>query len=417
MGFVFSRERRPRDERYWGISQPSDLVPRRVGTGRGVPYVDPDSARRVSAVWAAVRLRADLISTMPLHAFRKVADGMQVETNLSPFMANSKFMEWRYSSQIELDSTGNSIGVIRAVDGMGLAADIELAPTTACSLIYRSGVLAKYRIHGEEYDPSVVWHEKQYTVAGLDVGLSPVAYAALTLGQYKTVQDFATQWFLSGNGPRANLKNTEKKLIAKEAAVVKEAWRASQVMGEPFVHGSDWEYSLVEAQQASTDWIEAQRLSNVDVARFFGVPADLLDAAVAGGPNVTYANVSQRNLQFMIMHLTPAIVRRENALSQLLPRPRYVELDADATLLRMDPATRATVTKTLIDARVLAPSEARAMDNREPYTDAQIQEFELLGLNKTATGALTGAEGIPTPAGTQEEPLPPEAAGQGNQGN
>jgi hypothetical protein len=59
---------------------------------------------------------------------------------------------------------------------------------------------------------------------------------------------------------------------------------------------------------------------------------------VAGG-NITYANVTQRNLQFLIMHLQPAMGRREDALTTLTPRPQFVKLNTDV-LLRMDPQTR-----------------------------------------------------------------------------
>ena len=53
---------------------------------------------------------------------------------------------------------------------------------------------------------------------------------------------------------------------------------------------------------------------------------------------ITYANISQRNLQFLIMHLGPAVGRREDAFSRkLVSNPRYVKLNTDA-LLRMDPA-------------------------------------------------------------------------------
>ena len=64
----------------------------------------------------------------------------------------------------------------------------------------------------------------------------------------------------------------------------------------------------------------------------------------SGGSSLTYANVTQRNLDFLIMHLGPSVVRRERSLSQLLPRPRFVKLNPSA-LLRMDDETRAAVIK------------------------------------------------------------------------
>ena len=50
---------------------------------------------------------------------------------------------------------------------------------------------------------------------------------------------------------------------------------------------------------------------------------------------------SQRNLQLLIMHLGPSIRLRELALSTLLARPRYVKLNSDAVVLRMDPMAQA----------------------------------------------------------------------------
>jgi len=390
--------------RYWGISYPTDLIPRRTtGGSSGYPYVDANTAMRNSAVWAALRLRADLMSTLPIDGFRKVVlngETIQIDAGLSPFMQSPGFMEWRYSSQIELDRTGNSIGLIlerNAVDNYPSV--IDLYPSAHCSLVYRDGKLYKYRIAGQLYSPDDVWHEKQYTVSGLDLGLSPVAHAAYVLGQYQSVQQFATDWFVGGATPRARLKNTAKKLNQREALTVKEAWRASRAADEPFVHGNDWEYDLLQAQSASADWMEAQNYSHVDVARFFGVPADLIDAAVSG-QNVTYANITQRNLQFLIMHLGPAIARRELAFSQLLPRPRFVKMNTDA-LLRMDPQTRAQMIQTQIDSRTLAPSEARLLDNRTPFTQSQIQEFDELGLNRRGSTPLTSLG----PLDTKGEPI------------
>jgi hypothetical protein len=77
------------------------------------------------------------------------------------------------------------------------------------------------------------------------------------------------------------------------------------------------------------------------------------------------------------MSLGPAVKRREDALSRLSSRPRFVKLNTDA-LLRMDPATRAQVIKTRIDSRTLAPSEARALDDLPPLTDDQLAEFDRL---------------------------------------
>jgi HK97 family phage portal protein len=369
MGRIINRNASGRDERslsFWGLS-PSDMVNQRTAARSAVkPVTTPAQAMEISAVWAAIRLRADLFSTLPIQTYRTV-DNMRVDTGSTSFISSPAFMEFLYSSQAELDQTGNSIGIIRSFyPGMAnIPAEIDLKPSAVCQVLMTGDQIRKYRINGIEYEPDVIWHEKQFTVSGLHVGLSPVLYSAYTLGQYKSVQDFATQWFTSGNGPRASLKNTEKKINGREATIAKESWRATQEMGEPFVHGNDWEYSLLQAQSASTDWLEAQRFGLTEASRFFGVPSDLIDAAMSGD-HVTYANVIQRNLQFLVMHLGPAIRRRENSLSQLLPRPRSIKFD----------------------------------ENRPPFTLEQIEEFNALGLNpRSSTPQTSLAPMSPAQAG------------------
>ncbi|GGV34152.1 hypothetical protein GCM10010182_67520 [Actinomadura cremea] len=363
-----------------------------------------ETALRHSAVWACLRLRANLISTMPVDLYRKVG-GVQVEVPKPPVLIDPggdrvDMAEWLYSSQFDLDRSGNAIGLITARDGMGHPARIELAPIADLGIRVKDGRLHKYRIGGSEFDPSEVWHEKQYTVSGLHVGLSPVAYAAWSIGEYLSIQDFAASWYGSGAIPQAHLKNTVKKTLSpEEAAGVKRTFKTAVEGGDMFVSGADWEYKPIQAEQSGNAWVEAKNFSIGDIARFFDVPGDLIDAAVSTG-SITYANVTQRNLQFLIMHLGPAIIRRENALSKLTSRPRFVKLNTDA-LLRMDPAARAATTKTRIDSRTLAPSEARELEDLRPFTEEQVAEFDRLFGPAKGTPA-SGTPGTPGPGGSPE---------------
>jgi HK97 family phage portal protein len=381
---------------FFGIPGAQALIPIRSAQKQGAVTVTNDSAMRHSAVWACLRLRADLISTMPMDVFRRV-NGMQIEMPKPPVLVNPggervDMCEWLYSSQVDLDRAGNAIGLITEVNALGLPARIDLQMLGECSVQSKDGVVT-YRIGGKSYSAAQVWHERQYTVAGLEVGLSPVAYAAWSIGEYLSIQDFALSWFAGGAVPKARMKNTAKTINNDEAEKVKSRYRATTQNGDLFVYGADWEYDFMQAQNQGMEWIEGKRYGVTDIARFFGAPGDLIEAAVSTG-TITYANISQRNLQFLIMNLQPAIYRRELRLSKLLPQPRYVKLNTDA-LLRMDPQTRAQVILTRINARTLAPSEARELDNLPPLTEAQIAEFDRFWPPKPAqpvpAGNPTGA--------------------------
>lgn len=369
-----------RKQRLFGISNPGELIPVRMGPSGGSVPVTSDTAMRHSAVWACLRLRGDLVSTMPVDVYRRVGD-IQVEMSKPPILVNPggervDICEWMYSSQVDLDRAGNSFGLITERNAAGLPQRIDLQPINVCSVIDKSGVIS-YRIDGKVYPAEQVWHERQFTIAGLPVGLSPVAYAAWSIGQYQSAQKFALMWYGTGGVPKGHFRNTQLTEITEEAATAAKTRFKSSVEGNDiFVSGKDWEYNPFQAEAVGADWLEAQKYGIGDIARFFGCPGDLIDAVVSSG-SITYANITQRNLQFLIMHLGPAVYRRERALSKLLPQPRYVKLNTSA-LLRMDDLTRAQVLKLKIESRTLAPSEGRELDNLPPFTDEQLAEFDRL---------------------------------------
>lgn len=365
-----------------------ELIPARSANSSSVA-VNNDTALRHGAVWACLRLRANTISTLPVDVFRREL-GVQVEVAKPKVLVTPDgrvpLHEWLYSSQFDLDRAGNVFGIITARDSRGAPAEIVLQPLSDVSVQVRDGKVT-YRIGRSEYTPDEVWHERQYTVPGLPVGLSPVAYAAWTISEYLSVQQFARDWFAGGATPSAHLKNTAKTLTPAEATQIKDRYTTSVAHGDVFVTGNDWEYEMMGAQAADQSWLAAMKASASDVARFFDCPADLIDAETSTG-SITYANVTQRNLQFLVLHLGPAIVRREWALSRLVHGNKYVKLNEKA-LLRMDPASRAEMNKTLIEQRALTPDEARAQDERRPLSEGQYGEFDrLFGAPRTQpTGA------------------------------
>lgn len=373
--------KREQRDQYFGIQGVQNLLPADYIGRSGVakPHISSDAALRHSAAWAAIRLRADLISTLPLDVYRYdnaiqvQAPGAQIFENIGGDQVSLE--EWLYSSQVELDRSGNSIGLKREFDPKThYPTRIQLQPTNLCSVLVDqdSNELTGYRIRGKDYGIDEVWHEKQYTVSGLHVGLSPVAYAAWQLGQYQSIEEFASTWFGNAGIPRVSLKNTEKTMNTKESEIVAETWRASVAGDKPFISGKDWELKFLNAEAASADWLEAQQFSVVEIARFFGVPANLIDGAVSG-QSVTYSNTVSKNLDFLTLHLGPAITRREKALSRLLPRPRFVKFNTDA-ILRLDPKTRGDLMDTQLRNHSITVTEARSLDNRPPLTDAQMGE-------------------------------------------
>jgi HK97 family phage portal protein len=360
-------------------TQFGSLVPNRRSGGIG-KHVTDDDALKQSIVWAAVMLRANMISTLPLDTFRKV-DGLQIEVPKPPVLRKPSphvrnMREWMFSSQVDLDRTGNAVGIITERDGVGLPRAIELQAMKNVTVVSKDGEIT-YRISGKEYAAADIWHERQYTVPGLFVGLSPIAHAALSLGVYASANELAIEWFTKhGQRSGGHLKNTGKSLDGVDVDAIKDRYKIATEGGDLFVTGNDWELNFSESADNDLEFLKTQNVAALDICRFFGVPGDVIDIAQSGS-SVTYANVTQRFLQLLVIYLQAPITRREDALSDLLAQPRFVKLNTDA-LLRMDPKGVTDNIAAQIKARILAPSEGRALINRPPLTPEQISEFASL---------------------------------------
>lgn len=376
----------------------SALLPPPPGgvTSLGTQVVTPATSLRVSATWACLRLRADLISTLPVDVFRRV-EGRAVEVPKPPVLTRPSAVllwnEWLWASQFDLDRFGNAFGQIVAWDGNQRPAQIELSDAQEWSVSQdRTTGKITYRRRGIIVDSTSVWHERQYVVPGLPVGLSPIAYAAWTTGYYLSAQEFALAWFTSGATVPGVLRNTARTLPEAEAGTMKSRFRRSQSERSVFVAGKDWEYLPGVAAASDARFIDAMNLAPVEIARFIGAPADLVDAAIQG-QNITYANITQRHLQLLVINLGPAITRRELRFSEsLVASPRFVKFNSDA-LLRMDAETKLTMLAAGVAAGIYTEDEARAWLDMPPLTDEQIEKMKKIKGKSDKPPALT--TGVP----------------------
>lgn len=362
--------------------------------GFGGRRVRADRARRQSVVWAATRLRADLISLMPVDVFQKI-QGVAIEVAKPQLFSVPDYVdsdleqpmsigEWMASSQNGLDTTGNAVGIIRSFDGLGKPSRIELVPDDEVSFRIKGRKIVEYRINGTVEDPKYIWHERQFTVPGLPIGLSPIAHAALPLTAGLAAQEWAVSWFENGAVPSAIVRNSEKTVPAGKAAEYKAQYIDKRVAGEPFFVGKDWEYIPVAAKAAESQFIEQMQYTDSDLCRFMGVPADAVDVVVQSGGRINYANITQANLQLLIMHLGGAVKRREDSLTRLTPTRQYVKLNRSA-VLAMDPKTRAEVFELRIKAKSITPDQIRAFEDEMPFDEADYAQLERLGLTGNRT--------------------------------
>jgi HK97 family phage portal protein len=306
-----------------------------------------------------------------------------------------------YATQVDLDRSGNTFGVITKRNGSNLPAEIELVSLSQVSVTPRRSAAGGpaedwvWRIGGVEYDYADLWHERQYIISGFPMGLNAIAYAAYAVGSYLSAQDFAIKWFSADALPAAVLKNEEEEVSQPVIQAAKAQYAASMTPGGVFVTGRDWSLTPVNAANESNRYIEQMQASVPDIARFFDVPADIIDGAVSGSA-ITYANITQRFTQLVTIHLGPSITRRELALSTLSSGGRFTKLNRRA-LLAMDPMTQAQLLGLEIDKRMTTVTEARRLQDKAPLTAEDKNEFkDLFGdKNPPPKPAAPAENGVP----------------------
>lgn len=354
-----------------------------TGSSGGAVRVTQETALRSSAWWAALRIRANLESSLPLDTYLTASDGTVVEVT-KPLLLEEPFSgvdigEHMGASRLDLQRYGNSVGIIRAWSAYGTPLAVELAPMSEVSALVRGTQVKRWRICGEEYDPAVIWHERENVVGGWPIGLAPIAYAAWMMSGFLSAQEFVTDWFMGGAAPSGVLRNMIDDDLDDDVLETQKArFKLATAGRDIFVTGAEWEWIPAAMDAQSAGFLEERQASAVDVARYLDVPASWLEAAVSGS-SITYANVTQDNLQALIKNVGPGLRRRERYWSRrAVPTRRYVRFNTRA-FLRLDPQTATQLLLSELGAGVITPTEYRALQERPAYTPEQLDELRLFG--------------------------------------
>ena len=352
--------------------------PRAAGTSS--PSITQTTALRNSVWWACLHLRANVFSSFPLDVIKPGSNGLSYPVKNPGIMVTEPYpgmdiTEFQYSTEMDLGRYGNSVGIIHQRNAFGLATMVELVSMGEVSAKMKGRQIDYWRIGNEKFDPSDIWHQKRHTLPGFALGLSPLASAAYSMALYASAQEFALDWFATGATPKGDLKHTERQTIPpEERAAVKAEFKQDTAGGDIFVHGKSWEWTPATQDAMSSGFLSQMSASERDVCRYAGTPASMVDVEVSTG-NITYANVTMANLQWLITEIGPQARRSERYWSQhALPKPWQLKLNTDA-LLRMDPASRADLMVKLATAKLRAPDELRALDNLPPFTSEQIAQI------------------------------------------
>jgi HK97 family phage portal protein len=370
--------------------------------------VGVDRALRLGPVFAAGRLLADAVASLPLQQYRKTGDMRQRVPLASLFAAPSTqgtLHDWIYRAVTSLAYRGNAIGLITARDYYEYPTMIEWLNPDDVQVIDSnpsgpgSFTNPLWYWRGKQMDPENLLHIPWFVLPNRVWGLSPIGAYAATVNVGLAAQQYTADWFDSGGAPVGTFKNTAKTITQDEAGEMKRRLVGAIRSHQPIVHGADWEYNApISISQHDAMFVETMRLGATQIATIYGIPPSKLGGET-GGSSVTYANVEQESIDFAQFTLMPWLTKLEAAFAKIMPGPQYVKFNVDA-LIRPDATTRFQNYRTARDIGLMNIDEMRALEDLEPLPGGRGHDYTPLQIMTKAAGAAQAP--VDPPAGARQ---------------
>ena len=342
--------------------------------------VNAETAMQVNAVFSAVALISDTLSTLPVDAYIR-RNGARFPLRPRPAWVTKPDVDttkeaFYGSAIVSLLLEGNAfIRVYRNRRGE-IINMVVLNPTDV--EIVRNGVgRVNFRVTGEEklLSSEQVLFIPDIVRPGQLRGISRVESLKENFGLAKALENYAAKFFGSGTqtsgvielpmGVPLTAEQAKEMMIAFDSR--HKGWQRAHKTAI-LTGGATYKPTNVPNDQAQ--FLDSRRMAVEDVCRAFNVPPHLLGLP---GTN-TYASVEQNNIAFVTHTLRPIAQKIEGALTTLLSQETgqeavFVKFSLDG-LLRADINTRTSAYSTMLQAGVYTINDVRTFEDLRPIDDA-----------------------------------------------
>lgn len=356
----------------------------------GGAVVTPETSLKLSAVWACVRLRAETISTLPLHLYdanKKIASDHYLYRILhdqpNADMCASEF--WQVQSAC-LDLWGNAYNLIsRRGSDKNIVALEPLFPSQMVVKRNNQGAIEyRYTEDGKEtvYSEDKILHFKGFTLDGL-VGLSAIQFFAQTIGMQFDANNQAQDWFKNGlkvggflETGEQTLSDEQRKRLRGYLAEFSKPENAGKYLvleaGMKVSGASNIRINPVDAQL-----LESRYFGIEEICRAFGVPPQLIGHTSKASSWAS--SLEQTNQGFLTYSLNPQLVRYEQTINRKLFKPeekyKYRPKFSVDGLLRADASKRAEYYAKMTLNGLMTRNEVRGLEDLPPSSDPEADKL------------------------------------------
>lgn len=360
----------PRMIEFFGASAPASGV-----------AVTEQSAMRVSAVYACVRLIGGAIASLPLPVYeRTVAGRERIESpltwllNVEPTAAWSAASMWEWVIKCQCLRGDAFVQILR--DRSGAVTGLLPLPPSAVRI---EAVAARLRYYvqpdsGPAYglDQDDMLHFCGFGFDGLR-SMSVIAHAAnQAVGVALAADEFSARFYSNGGMP-GFVFETDGKMDVAQQLLLKESF-AQAVAGtknafKPFVTTQGVKLREITISPEDSQLLEARKFQVIDIARAFGVPPHMIGETEKTSSWGT--GIEQMSLGFVKYTLSPYLNRIEQEINRKLFRgpATFCEFNLEG-LLRGDSKAEADYLRQAVGGSQgigwMTINEARRIKNLPP---------------------------------------------------
>ena len=251
-------------------------------------------ALRLGPVYAAARVLADNVASLPLQVYIPDAPGGAPRRYTGPTIFNSTpdtppmgqgpsvtgtMYDWIFACVSSLVLTGNAYGYIATRDAYGYPTTIEWFQPNLVQVDegitggMPNPLRAQYYYEGRLVDKEDMFHIRAFTVPGRTEGISPLRHALGPLvAQGRMTQQYGTDWFGNGGFPPGVMKNSMQEVSDEQAGEIKSRLVGAIRRHQPLVIGADWEYAPITVPPSEAQFVESTRLNATQIAAIYGIP-------------------------------------------------------------------------------------------------------------------------------------------------
>ena len=348
------------------------------GPANGLRGTSQERALRLAPVYAATRLLADSVASLPLKNYRIAgADRERIPAPAlfqHPAAVGTRY-DWLHRAMTSLTLRGNAYGLVVATDAAGYPSQIEWLHPDDVSLLDNFAAVPVWYYKGRRLEPGEMFHIPAYTLPGQILGLSPVAYFATTTDTGLLAQQFGKDWFANGSTPAAVLE-TDREVSREASTILKARFKEAASGRDVAVLGLGVKYRPISVPAEESQFLETIKASANQIAAIFGVPPEKVGGETGG--SLTYATVEQNSIDLLTWTLRPWLARLEEAFSMLRPPTEEAAFNVDA-MLRTDTLTRYRTYRIARAIGLHNVDELRRLEDEPPLPAGQGTDYTPLG--------------------------------------